>query len=398
MSDTMQKEWRDTVAELKDIFHTDVNALKAESSEYKERFERINEKLDSIELEVKKQEVSVSPEAERSESVAQFKQAFADFAQGNRSGIGKDIEAKGYHPMLKKSDNMVRFDFASTGALLIPETINQEIIRTVTEVTPLMGMARMTNIGGPEYKRRVRTSTPGGNWLAEEVANTKGKPTYATVNITPHKWAASYGWTIENQQDSQYNLVAELLDAFREDSEVDFGNSFLNGDGVGKPFGMLGRIDKFESASLALDTDMLIKIQESRKEPYQDRAEWLMTRKTRAYVRTLVLSSTNGLAYTWEPDFQRRGPTQLLGNPVRIAREGDLAGRFSGDFTAGQVPIVYGDFRSGYEIVMRSDNYIIDDPYTESSAFVRNFHIMTRLGANVIKPEALVELEITAAG
>jgi HK97 family phage major capsid protein len=85
-----------------------------------------------------------------------------------------------------------------------------------------------------------------------------------------------------------------------------------------------------------------------------------------------------------------------LGNPVRIAREGDLAGQFSGNFTAGQVPIVYGDFRSGYEIVMRSDNYIIDDPYTESSAFVRNFHIMTRLGGNVIKPEALVELEITA--
>lgn len=400
MSNTpdLQKEWRDTVAELKNVLDGDVKKLQDADSQTKESLDKINEKLDSLDLEVKKKEVVVSPEVERSEVVQQFKGFLLQFARGERKNIGKDMEIKGYHPHMNvKSDNLVRFDFAAAGALLIPDAINQEIIKNVTEVTPLMSMARLTTTASSNYKRRARTSTPGGNWLSEEAENTKSKPQYATIDITPHKYAAQYGWTIEQQEDAAYNLINELVEAFREDSEVDFNNSFLNGDGVGKPYGMLGRIDKQEAGGLALTTDMLIHLQETRKDTYQDAAQWLMTRKTRGYVRSLVLSSTNGLEYTWEPDFQRRGPTLLLGNPVRAARDGDLAGRFSGSFTAGQVPIVYGDFNRGYEIVMRTDNYIIDDPYTEASSFVRNFHIMSRVGGNVIKKEALVELEMTTS-
>lgn len=392
------KEWRDTVAELKDVINGDVSRLQAADAETKQTLERINEKLDSLELEVKTSPANVSPEVERSEVVKQFKGFLLQFARGDRKSIGQGVEVKNWHPHMDvKSDNLVRFDFASAGALLVPDVINQEIIKNITEVTPLMSnMAKVTPIASPGQTRRVRTSTPGGNWLGEAAQNTKTKPTYATINIPSHKWAARYGWTIEQQEDAAYNLVTELVEAYREDSEVDFGGSFLNGTGLDQPTGMLGRIDKFESAGLALTTNMLIHIQESRKDPYQDVAQWLMTRKTRGYARSLVLSSTNGLQYTWEPDFQRRGPTLLLGNPVRIAREGDLAGRFSGNFTAGQVPIVYGDFRRGYEIVMRTDNYIIDDPYTEASSFVRNFHIMSRIGGAPIKSEALVELEMTA--
>lgn len=400
MSNTpeLMKEWRDTVAALRDTVDGDVKGLQTANSETKQTLERINEKLDSLELEVKKQDVGVSPEVERSEVVKQFKGFLLQFARGDRKSIGQGVEIKNWHSdMQVKSDNIVRFDFASAGALLVPDTINQEIIKNVTETTPLMGMARMTPIAGPGLTRRVRVSTPGGNWLAEEAQNTKTKPEYATVNIPAHKWAAQYGWTIEQQEDSAYNLVSELVEAYREDSGVDFGASFLNGTGVGQPTGMLGRIDNEKSKALALSTDMLIHLQESRKQPYQDAAEWLMTRKTRGNVRSLVLSSSNGLAYTWEPDFQKRGPALLLGNPVRIAREGDLAGRFTGNFTAGEIPIVYGDFRRGYEIVMRTDNYIIDDPYTGASSFVRNFHIMSRIGGAPIKKEALVELEITAS-
>jgi HK97 family phage major capsid protein len=247
MSNTpdLMKEWRDTVVELKDTINGDVQKLQSADAETKHTLERINEKLDSLELEVKKKEVSVSPETERSEVVEQFKGFLLQFARGDRKNIGQNAQFKGYHPHMDvKSDNLVRFDFAAAGALLLPDVISQEIIKNVTEVTPLMSMARMTRIAGPNYKRRARTSTPGGNWLAEEVQNTKTKPTYATIDITPHKWAAQYGWTIEQQEDAAYNLVSELVEAYREDADVDFNNAFLNGDGIGKPFGLVGRIDK----------------------------------------------------------------------------------------------------------------------------------------------------------
>jgi HK97 family phage major capsid protein len=140
---------------------------------------------------------------------------------------------------------------------------------------------------------------------------------------------------------------------------------------------------------------MLIRMQEQLKENYQASASWLMTRLTRAYIRSLVLSSTNGLQYTWEPDFKRQSPTLLLGAPVYIAKEGDLAGRVSGNFVAGQVPLIYGDFSQGYEVTRHTEMYLIDDIYTGAAEFVRNLHIMARFGGNVIKSEALVQLTIS---
>jgi hypothetical protein len=39
---------------------------------------------------------------------------------------------------------------------------------------------------------------------------------------------------------------------------------------------------------------------------------------------------------------------------------------------------------------------MIDDPYTEADSFVRNLNIMSRVGGNVIKEEAIVQMTITA--
>lgn len=396
MSD--QKDFRNLVAELKEAVTSDINGLQTESAETKSKLDKINEQLDKIEFDQKTQPAPINPELKKKASVAEFSELLGKFAQGERKGLNVSTEVKSqYHQSLNtKSDNLVRFDLAAAGALLLPNDISADIIKNVTEFTPAMSLARVTTTNRSNYERRVRTETAGGQWLSEEVQNVKTKPKYAIVKIPPQKWGARYGWSIEQQQDTGYDLIAELNQSFREDFSVDMGAAFISGDGVGKPTGMLGNITNFDTTQLAITTDDLIRLQESLKEDYHGNASWLFTRKTRAYIRTLVLSSTNGLQYTWEPDFQRKSPTLLLGAPVTIARDGDLAGRLSGNFTAGQVYAIYGDFSQGYEVTMHTDMYMIDDPYTDASSFVRNLNIMTRVGGAPIKAEALVQA--TAAG
>lgn len=386
-SKKLTEEFRGLVAELKESVVTD----------NKEAIDRINERMDKQEFDMKTMhKPRPEPSESKKELEKEFKHIALEFVSGNRHEL-KKREVKNYHPSIEtKSDNLVRFDFASAGALLLPAQISDDIIKNVTETTPALALARVTTTDRSEYKRRVRTGLPGGNWLAENATGTKTKPTYAEVNIPPQKYGSRYAWTIEQQQDTGYNLVGELTEAFREDFGIDIGAAFLSGDGVGKPTGLIGNISNFDSAQLAISTNDLIRIQEELKEPYQANASWLFTRKTRAYIRTLVLSSTNGLQYTWEPNFQRTSPTLLLGAPVFIARDGQMAGRVEGDFTVGEVYAIYGDFSRGYEMVMHTDMYMIDDPYTEASSFVRNMHIMTRVGGNVIQAEALVQM--TAAG
>lgn len=402
MSENPQKDWRNAVAELKELTVNRLDEVEKGSSEYQEHFERINAKLDEFEFEMKTAKPEPTPE--KKEIAAKFQKYALEFAQkDSRRALQSSLdesEVKSYHPSMQKSDNLVRFDFAAAGALLLPAQVSDDIIKDVIEVTPLMGLARVTPTGRSEYKRRVRTSTPGGRWLAEEAINTKGKPTWGEISIVPHKWASMYGMTIEQSQDTGFDLVSELTTAFREDFEVDMGGAFINGDGVGKPYGLLGRVEEFETNAVTLVADDLINAQESLKDAYQERGKWLFSRKSRAAIRTLVLSSTNALQYVWEPDFTRRSPTLLLGNPVYISREGDLASPTltSGDwtYTAAAVFAMYGDFQQGYEIVRHTDMYMIDDPYTESSAFVRNFHIMSRIGGNVIKKEAITQIKAKA--
>lgn len=391
----LKSEFNGMVSQLKEYVDSSTGALEVKNHE---AWDRINERFDQIEALTVAQKSHDVIDIANDEHISTFKTAFSHFVKGNaRHEIGSKLEVKnGYHQREVKSDNLVRFDFAASGALLLPAAISQQIIEDVVEYTPVMNLALVTRTNRSEYKRRVRTSTPGGRWLAEEAQNTKTKPAYGEIKIYPQKWAAQYGWSVENEQDTAYDLIAELRMAYREDFLEDFGSAFVNGDGVGKPVGFLGNISNFNSGGVALTTNQLIAMQAELKEPYHNNATWLFDRYTRAYIRSLVLSSTNGLQYTWEPDFSRRVGTLLLGAPIALSKPGDLAGRVSGNFSAGQVPIIYGDFRQGYEVAMHTDMYMIDDPYTEASSFVRNLHIMSRVGGNVIKPEALVQMTITA--
>lgn len=383
-------EFNNLAVELKNLVETQ----NEESAEYKTHIERINDRLDDLEFDSEKKSKAAVSEGKQYEHLDDFKKAFFAFTEGERKGLQSTEVKSGYHHV---KSNLVRFDLASAGALLIPAEVSSDIIKNVIETTPALDLVRVRMSNAPSWKQRVRDGTPGGRWLGELASNSKTKPTYSIKEITPHKWAAQYGYSIEMQEDSAFDLVTELREAYTEDFNVDVGTAIVKGDGVGKPEGMVGNITNVNSGDLTLTADGLVEFQANLKDEYQNNGSWLFTRKTRAMVRKLfVTSGSAALQYLWEPDFTRRSPTRLLGSPTFIAREGDLAGVLTGDYTSGDVSLIYGDFDRGYTAVMRSDQYLIDDPYTEASEFVRNLHIMSRIGGGVVKSEALAQLTMTS--
>lgn len=400
MSNKLEQEFKSTVGELKELVHKGIENRD-------EEFNRINEKLDEIEdvqLKVSKLEKSLSersPNGKSYDHANDFAKALDMFArdQKQRSSISEEIDFKaGYDGRETKTDNIVRFDMGTGGALQLPAELSRDIIHDVVESTPVMNIVRTSTTNAPQKKRVLRVSRAGGDWLEEEAVNTKTKPEYKTITHTPKMFAARYGYTIASEMDAAHDIVNELMRSFREDFDVSVGTAVVKGDGNGKPKGMLGNIRTFDSGSTTLGANMLIKMQEDLKEDYQNNGSWLFTRQTRAAIRTLFLTSNDAsLQYLWEPDFTRRSPTLLLGNPVFIAKEDDLAGSTSGTYSAGQSPVIYGDFQRGYEVVLRNDMYMIDDPYSESDRFVRNLNIMSRVDGQPLQKDALVELNITTS-
>ena len=294
----------------------------------------------------------------------------------------------------QKSDNLVRFDITGAGALLMPAEMSTDINKQIVEISPVMQVAKVVDTDAPSFKQAQRNTSLTASWLAEDTAASKTSDAYGFVDIAVHKLAARVAWTIEQEADAAYNLEAEINNSVREQFEKSLGAAFISGNGVGKPQGMVGNVTNYDSSGLSLTTDMLIRTQAQLKDFYRRNASWMANRLTYGYIRSLVLSSTNGLEYTWEPSFQADRPSRLLGSPIYEAP--DLTGLVSGSFTSGQVPILYGDFNYGYTVVRHTDFYVIRDIYTEGSSFVTNLYAMTRYGGAVVRDEAIVELEMTS--
>ena len=401
-SDNPKSDYKNTVAELKETINQFKKGYITES-ELKQREEKINERLDELDM---RQQTMAKPAEKSGKTELQhkstFEKAFWKFLKNDRNNIkmsdfSENKETKSYHPSLEaKSDNLVRFDFASSGALLMPAEMSDQILYNAIESTPITRLVNTTMTSRSQKKRNLRVSTPGINWVEEEGKNEKGKIKYRQVTLTPKKAAARYGASIENEQDSGHDLFAEMRMAYEEDFRKSIGKECLSGDGNGKPKGMIGELTPYNSGGLSLTSNMLIEFVETILDVYQENAQWLFTRETRAYIRKLLVSD-EATAYLWEPDFTRRSPTLLLGAPINIAAKGDMAGKLGGDFDAGQVPVLFGDFNTAYEFTTHTDMFIIDDPYTESENWIRNLNIMSRVDGQPMKTEAAAELRITTS-
>jgi HK97 family phage major capsid protein len=341
-------------------------------------------RFDELEFGMKK--VSEKSEPTEGAETKLFIESAMKFGQGVVDSEMKGAKVTSSHGM--KADNLVRFDLAQAGALLLPAEMSANINRQIVEISPVLQVANVVNTSAPSYKQALRNDSLAASWLEENTSATKVRDSFGYKDIPAHKLAARVAWTIEQAQDSAYDLEAEINLSIREQFDRAIGSAFISGDGVKKPTGLVGNVTAVSGATItpqALTADALIAFQQSIKTAYQRNASWMMNRATLAKVRRLTVTGGT-LAYIWEPNFQAGMPSRLLGSPVYEAP--DLAGT-SAVFSTGQVPILYGDFRYGYTVVRNTDFFLIRDPYTEGNAFVTNLYAMTRIGGDVVRSEAI---------
>ena len=138
------------------------------------------------------------------------------------------------------------------------------------------------------------------------------------------------------------------------------------------------------ATSNALAANDLISLQGLLKEPYQNGASWMFTRATLTAIRKLVVNSTTA-NYVWQPGLQAGVPSLLLDKPYTL--HADLAEIAAASAT---VPILYGNFRTGYKIVDRAGIRVIRDEVT-NKGYV-GFYSVKRVGGDVVHFEAIKTL------
>tara|TARA_R110002153_G_scaffold11188_7_gene43184 strand:+ start:1689 stop:2909 length:1221 start_codon:yes stop_codon:yes gene_type:complete len=312
-----------------------------------------------------------------------------------------DLSVKAWDTFMRKGedhmDEMERkaltVGTAATAGNLAPAEYVEELIKVITEISPVRSVARVRQTSNKEIEVPSKTATFAAAWTAE--AGTRAETTGYTTSlntIPTHEMYALVDISGALLEDSVFDLEAEMNIEFAEQFAKAEGAAFLTGNGTNKPTGILDSTtvaSETAAAAAALATDDLMDLIHGLKSEYARSASFMMNRATLGAIRKL--KDTAG-AYIFQTGFSGQAglPNTILGHAYVEAP--DMA-----DIAAAAKPIVFGDFRRGYMIVDRIALSVLRDPYSQAATGNVRYIARRRVGGEVVLAEAMRALKMAAA-
>ena len=172
----------------------------------------------------------------------------------------------------------------STGGFLAPPEYVRELLKTVTEISPIRQIARIRSTGQRSIQVPKRTSTFAASWVSE--VGTRSETTGYNVGleeIPAHEYYAMVDISEQDLEDSVFDLEAEMQSEFATQFAKAEGAAFVSGSSVGQPEGILTNSSVGEAVSgnsSALTSDGLITLVHSIKSDYTRNRTFIFNRST----------------------------------------------------------------------------------------------------------------------
>lgn len=317
-------------------------------------------------------------------------------AKANRPRISSDAspvigtdEQKAFTGFLRTGDTAEVKSLSygtGTGGILAPETVSKTILEKIAEFSPVRGVAQVIQMSGPllQLPRLVSDVTVGE--VAEGAAKSESEPTFEQIDLKPFEMGVIVPVTKVLLEDAHIDLSGYLGNHIARRFGQKEAAWFVNGNGTTQAEGVLNSAEVANNEIAAIDADALIDHFYSVKTTYAANGVWMMSRKTMALVRKL--KDADG-QYLWQSSIALGQPATLLGRPVYEAVD-------MPDPAAGNTPIVFGDFNTGYAIADRVGFEIIRDELTGAATGMVKFIARRRVGGRIVMGEALSKLSLAA--
>lgn len=282
---------------------------------------------------------------------------------------------------------------AATAGNLAPAEYVEELIKVITEISPVRSVARVRQTSNKEIEVPSKTASFAAAWTAETGSRTETTGYTTSLNTIPtHELYALVDISGMLLEDSVFDLEAEMNTEFAEQFAKAEGNAFLVGNGTNKPTGILDGTtvaSTTAAAAAAIATDDIMDLVHGLKSEYARNASFMMNRATLGAIRKL--KDTAG-QYIFQTGFSGQSglPNTILGHPYVEAV--DMA-----DIAASAKPVVFGDYRRGYMIVDRVALSVLRDPYSQASTGNVRYIARRRVGGEVVLSEAMRALKMAAS-
>jgi HK97 family phage major capsid protein len=346
-----------------------------------ERFERIEKRVNTA--------ATGSPDGEDVAAI-EVKTINDWMRTGNISLEKEDRKKYGFALKDKEIKIMSVSDDPDAGYLKKPPQYLNEIIKEITEHSPVRQMARVFSSDKDIYapKRTAVATASGRSEKGSMTEETTRK--YGMEVMTVHEMYVkfnAYHWMIE---DSTFNLASEAQQDAAEAFAVKEGTWFVNGTGIGEPEGIMDNPDvssrNQEETSTLTDPKAVMLLAYDINDQYtMDEANcaYMMRRATFGTIRTM--QAGDGHFYLQTMD--ERGERRIEGFKVVTAPDMDAVG-------ANTYPVVFGNFKKGYWILDRLSMWILRDPYTNADDGYETFKFRRRTNGQVVQPNAFYKLKI----
>ena len=343
-----------------------VKSLEAE----KTAREDLEKKYDALEAQIKAPNVSGDQKAEAKEEL----KSFDLFIRKGNSAVEK-LELK-----------TLRTDIDADGGFLVPDPLEGEIIKKITEISPIESLARVVTMGSKTSSTPARSTLVSVGMVGEAVQDALSNSQYTEELLTAKKGQVTVATTVEELQDSSYNIFNEISTDVAEAMAKLRGTQFVNGSGVGNNIeGFMTNANVSSINSGAADTfdfDSLIELTGELKTGYN--AIYGMNRKSIAHTRSLKDGAN---AYIWRAGNLGAGVPNSI-NGLSYAEIPDLSDKGANNF-----PVIFGDFRRAYKIGNRIGMTIIRDEYSRKREGIIELTFYQRFAGKVVLPEALIKLK-----
>ncbi|MEO2238069.1 phage major capsid protein [Dorea sp. YH-dor226] len=228
----------------------------------------------------------------------------------------------------------------SEGGYLVPDEFERTLVEALEEENVFRTLAHVIRTSSGDRKIPVVASKGSANWVDEEGAYQESDDAFSQVSIGAYKLGTMIKVSEELLADSVFDLEAYISREFARRIGAREEESFFNGDGKGKPLGILAAAGGAEvgvtaASATAITADEVIDLFYSLKAPYRKNAVWLLNDATVKQIRKLKDSTGQ---YLWQPSLVAGTPDTILGRPVKTSA-------FMPTAAAGAKTIAFGDFK-----------------------------------------------------
>lgn len=216
-------------------------------------------------------------------------------------------------------------DAATTyGSYLVPITLWNSIERTMKDYSGMLQASRIINTmdGGTLNWPTNDDTTSTGAWLSEPRASalTIENPIFSRKQYSGYTWGTLGKVSLEFLQDEAVGLLPGVLaEMFGERAGRALNKAFTDGDGSGKPTGILDTTNgaatgKTTASVSAITKAELLDLMHSVDPAYRTGPSvgWMFNDSTFAAIRALDISTS--VAPIWQPSFATDVPATILGH------------------------------------------------------------------------------------